>query len=243
MQCSKLFKEALDKIEASTGIDTIWVRPKKSTNIPSGELYGDNHKIVDDYDFITKDLADNYGIDYIAPVISDWVKDSKTIVRDYINKGKHKELDEFFENTKPTYKGYSSRIGMINKDMLNKIKVGDLATNSFPFASSKNSEENIIFSTLVDNRLKTRPDKVKVRYIIDNSNAPQYDLTGVNYGETEVLIKPKTDFMVGKINMEDDIVTIRLSASSNKGNKKAIPLLSATTLLPLAYQSEEQTSQ
>lgn len=182
--------------------------------------------------------------DYGLQAVYNWIKHSGAIVKAYLKTGKHKELDEFFKSVTPDYKGTTSRIGMIDKDLVNRLKDGDYTTNTFPFATSVNSEENDIFSSIVAKRLLKHPDKIKVRYEIDNYNVLQYDLRHINPAETEVLIKPDTAFVVDSIDRSnDDLVIIKLSATRNRRNKATIPLLSAAVLLPLANKTKERQSQ
>lgn len=166
--------------------------------------------------------------------IKSWTNNSEDIVKSYIEKGEHKALDSFFLNVKPLHKDLTTRVGMIDKDTVRKLKVGDYTENPFPFASSKNPEDNVVFHNIAKNRLKDYPDKREVLYSIDNSNVPQYDIQKFNPVETEVLIKPKTIFTVEHIKETDDLVEIFLHSPKRQDKARyentLIPLLGVSGL-------------
>jgi len=180
-----------------------------------------------------KDAVD--GLNNNINIIKDWTRNSKEIVNDYINNGFNTKMDKFFNENTPTYKGTTYRVGMIDSKTASDLKEGDYTENVFPFATSKNPEENDIFDSITNKRLKYNKDKVKVVYRINNTSVPQYDISSINPVETEVLVKPNTYFRVNYISKSKDKVIIDLSAPRKqtrvKSIRKAVPLLSASALL------------
>jgi len=164
--------------------------------------------------------------------VTNWVKSSDEIVNKYLQGYKDKGLEAFFKEAKPSYSSNTYRVGMLDKNL--HLKEGNIVTNIFPFASSKNSEENQIFEHIASNKVKNMPNKVVTKFVIDNSKVPQYDLQalGHNKAETEVLIKPDTKFIVDDVHETPNKRIIRLRAITNaekrlsyRGKKEAIPLL------------------
>ena len=174
-------------------------------------------------------------------ILKSWITDSRHIVNDYISKGSNAHMDKFFRDVTPEYRNTTYRVGMLDSKTAANLKEGDYTENIFPFATSKNSEENEIFDRITTNRLKKHKDKVKVIYRIHNSSVPQYDISGINPAETEVLIKPNTIFRVDRISEYGDKKIIDLVAPAKqklvRSKRKLTTLLSAGALIGTQQES------
>jgi len=109
----------------------------------------------------------------------------------------------------------------VDKDL--GLKKGDLVENPFPFATSKDQDLIEVFKGY-SRRRASRPKENKrlVKYHIDNSEVPQYDISDVNSLEKEVIVKPKSKFIVKDTYEDDGVLNVVLKSTKSDGQTKKL---------------------